>query len=320
MEWRIGKTSEKTVDAQSVAPLLCRVLSAMDETIVPFRYQRLKRSLLDVGVTKAVYVKEIVSLVRSFPNRISVESETIHDLKSKLQDDSDEIKDDFAVKAYVLAYMYNSTDAYKMWRNHSVGTIGPVETKRLTVYTGLLLGIRQNRTASAVPMETILTALLKCELVDRQAIVAKLVDAPFYFPYGNEFVMLSLAHYHPPFVSDYRNAVGQFVKSEESIDRVEWLVRRDFDLFCSTLMKIPGRFPYCKRFETAVWNEEGHPESGRIMFAFASIWAHKCLERFANQWNLTPSNEKTLWKMAKEGWTPTLYETTWPFGSRIDPS
>ena len=195
-------------------------------------------------------------------------------------------------------------------------TLSP-KSKDQTIQTfmGICAGISKNREMAMTRMDLILRTLLQMDIDNRFHVVARSIDAPFYIPYGNEHVILGLAHYHPRFVQRFREVVKPFIR-ESYLDRVYELVRMDFNLFASALVRVPCTSPSTKRMENLIFGEEGHPEAGRIVWTFCSIWFNEGLDTFRAVWNLSPEILRKLWIMAKEGKTMTLLESTRPFGSK----
>jgi hypothetical protein len=304
---RIAPVDRRVSPAQCVAPLLSRLLATLEPHLVPHDFVYLHAELPFGYVKPDEHAREITKLLDAFPKHIRVhKSETLRVLAESLE--GDEL---LAVQIFTLAYCVDHSDVLRAWKPS-------IDDETQNLHLSLIHGIRKDpaaRESFKTPMNFLLCSLLYYELHDRARLVFNILDCPFYFTHANAFVVLSLAHFEPDFVEDYKRAVAPFVHSKKAIDRAEELVRADPDLFVFALMTLPPRSPASARFERDVWpSGDPHPEAGRIMFAFASKWFLKCLHTLP--WNLTPQELRRLYDLANLGWTPTLYETTYPFGSK----
>jgi hypothetical protein len=305
---RVAKTADQlTSPAQCVAPLTCKLLAALEPHLVPPEFIPMHSNLPFVYVEPEFHAKEIVGILERFPRNICVvRSETLQSLVERLEGDAL-----LAVQIYVLAYCVDHADALRAWKPHAPE---PIRTLHLSLLHGIRLDA-QCRDVAKTPMAAVLANLLLRELQDRTHVVFNLLDAPFYFPHADAFTLLGLAHFEPAFVRDLRKSVLPFVHGERQLDRAEELVRNDPDLFLCALRTVPPRFPASLRFERDVWDQDPpHPEAGRIMLAFASIWFIRTLRTIP--WNLNPHELKRMYQLANRGWCPTMYEITSPFGSK----
>lgn len=314
MSWRIGKSTQKTVTAQAVAPITCRLLACTHPDWVPWRFEQSRKDLTDVAVSESDYIKEVVHLVSVFP-AIDVTSKTVSALLIELSADEPKVDIAFAVKMYVLAYLTNTPNAYRMWRRNSDGIDArqTYEPMNVPVFNQLMNGLRVDREKSKRPMESILIGLLRAEMNNRCTIVRRVLDCPFYYEFAGEYVMLNLTHYEPAFVRDHRKSVLPLVRDVAALNRAEELMRNDFDLWCTVLLRIPPKTWASDRFEREVGVI---PDADRVMYAFCSKWVVDAMEVFKNQWNLESQTIARLCEMAEDGWTMNMYEATASFGSR----
>lgn len=300
--YRIGKQMEKTVPAQAVAPLTCRLLSAFDRADVPVRFQGLRARLGDVGVTLVEYIKEVVSLLRRMPTRMNVDSALLRLVQDQVGCDTAE-----ACKLYLLAYLVPKREAY--------GTYAGSET-HLATFMSVGNGVNVDKDAALARVDLVLRELLRMELEDRCEVVLRLIDSPFYVERGSETALAALAHYHAPFVHKFKETARPFVRD---LDRAHELVRLDFDLFATTLRRLPARGSVItQRLERVLFPEgeedSEHEESSRVAWAFCSIWFVECVNTF--KWTLSPKTLRRIWSCAARGETLTLLEVTRPFGSK----
>ena len=293
---------EKTVPAQHVVELTCRIVSAFETRIVPDEFKDLHASLGFTAVEETDYVREIVALADRIPKRVAASSSPdIEKLRGMFGDTAERV--------FLVAYLVNECDVYKRWQPKSYET-------KYKHYCSLNHGIRLDRDKAARTMRSILAGLVRAELDDRVDVVCSIMDAPFFLDNRvNEFVVLGLAHYEPAWIRDFKTSVAPFVHSMRTLDRVQDIVHADVDTYMWTLGRVPPRFPHSKRFEIDVWGEETpHPEAGRIMYAFFSVWFQQALRVF--RWDLDPPVIRKLNALADRGWCPTMHEVTSPFGSR----
>lgn len=302
MTYRIGRHADKTIAAQIIAPLTCRLLSAFHRNDVPMRFSTLRDALSDVEVKREEYVVEIIRVLRRFPHSLRVESKLIQDVAKCMGCDESQ-----AARMYVLAFLLPKQDACVAY--------DPTGT-HLHTYMQVCAGIATQREMAKTRVELILQALLRMELEDRCYFMCRALDVPFYYARGNECVLVSLAHYHEPFVREYCRVMRPFVRSEAALCRARDLVREDFNLFASALMRLPPTASYTRRMEKEIFGDETHAEPARVIWAFCSVWFIECAHTFRSRWSLSPATMKRLWIACKEGKTLTILETTSPFGSR----
>jgi hypothetical protein len=305
--YRIGRIEDWSVPAQFVAPLTCYLLSAFAYNDVPIRFRCLRGTLTDVEVSREKYIAEVVRLMHVVPNSFKVDSV----LLNKTIADGIEGKCSDAVRMYILAYLIPRREAY-------VALVPKAKDNALNTFVGVCAGIANKRELARTRVDLILRSILKLDLDNRFYVVSRAIDAPFFIPHGNEHVIMSMAHYHPPFVAKFRQVVAPFVRSGY-LDRMHELVTLDFNVFASALARVPPRGSVSTiRMEHEMFGTEGHPEAGRIVWAFCSIWFDQCVTNtFGAQWNLSPETMRRMWRFAKEGRTMTVHEATRPFGSSI---
>lgn len=302
--YRIGRIEDQTVPIQFVARLTCSILSAFPRHDVPLRFRSMRDAITDVEVTREKYISDIVFRLNLIDKLLTVDSEIIRTIALRLNKPQIE-----AVKLYTLAYLVPRRDAYQ--------TLAPKATDSdMSVFMGVCSGIATERDMARARMDRVIRALLLLDLDNRFYTITRSIDAPFYTPYGNEHVILGLAHYHPPFVSEFRKAVEPFVRSAY-LQRVYDLVRMDFNLFASALMRVEPKSESTAQMEHMIFGEAGHPEGGRVVWAFCSIWFTECVNTFRTAWNLSQETVSRMYALSKEGRTITLLEATRPFGSRI---
>lgn len=302
MPYRIGRSLEKNSPSQVVAPLTCYLLSAFDRHDVPIRFAVLRDALNDIEVRREEYISEVVRLLQRIPNMMCVEgSKFIRDLAETSLNKSPQV---VATRMYLLAFLLPKQDAYiAMWP----------KGMDMQTYMQVCAGIQKQRDLARTRVDLILQTLLRLELEDRFWVVSRIIDAPFYVESGNPLVLVGLAHYHPPFVQEFKKTVKPFVRN---VDRAHELVSMDFNLFVAALQHLPPQTSdMTKRVEDQMFGAQGHPYASRIVWAFCSVWFVECYDTFRAVWNLPPETMKRLWSMSMQGKTITLLEATRPFGS-----
>lgn len=304
--YRIGRIEDRSVPAQFVATFTCYLLSAFAYTDVPVRFRSLRSILTDVDVSRERYISDVVMLLHLIPDSFHVDSVLLKDISTKIE--SKHPGD--AVRMYILAYLIPKRDAY-------VALAPKAKDAALNTFVGVCNGMHTKRDVAKARMDLILRTLLQLDLDNRFYVVTRAIEAPLSVPYGNAYTILSLAHYSPKFVNRFREIVSPFVRAEY-LDRAHELVTTDFNIFASALVRVPSTgHPSTKRMELMLFGEKGHPEGGRIVWAFCSIWFDQCVTNTFPQWNLSYETMRTMWRISKEGRTMSVREATQPFGSSI---
>lgn len=299
VSYRIGKVTDKSTAAQIVAPLTCWILSAFDRHDVPQRFSVLRDSINDFVVDRDGYVADVTRMLTVFfPRHLCVDdSKLIQDLAETMKCSVCE-----AACLYLTAFLIPRPEAY-----HARCPNGSA----LKTFMQVAAGISKQRDLARTRVDLVLRSLLKMELEDRFWVVARVVDAPFWLPGANEHAVVAMAHYHPPFVQEFKKTVRPFVRN---VERVHELVSMDFDLFASALGRLPPTSEATKRMEDLIF-PGGHPEAGRVVWAFCSIWFLECLATYQRIWSLSGQTMRRLALLSREGRTITLLEATRPFGS-----
>lgn len=174
---------------------------------------------------------------------------------------------------------------------------------------GIQQGIVKNPANASKIIDRILSTILYRELEDRFYILKFYTDVPFFIPLGMEVIIVAAAHFNLKFGDQFKEKIKNYV-NPTTFDEVQKIVRRDVNLFCQALRRLPPRFDGSRRFEVEVWGENGfpHPEAGLWMLAFCSLYptdVYRCM-----QWVVLPSERARLTQMSNHPtyWTVLISE------------
>jgi hypothetical protein len=270
--------------------------------MIPNRFKHL--------ITTNISVKhQLLQLLSVFPRIDTTEIKTLTKIESELQklDAPDCQLTPYSVQLFIHVVCDNDVNSLTRFKT-TFDVDGFPSTQLNEVFSGISKGIAANKAAAIRVMDRIFSILLRIELHDRFEVVKYKTDIPFYIPRGSEVLIVSLAHFRiDEFTNKLYPSFSRFV-NRDVYQLLTQLVRVDVSLFCQALHGLPKRCASSRRFEIALWGEDGVPHEYACwwMFAYCSLYpidVFRCMG-----WLVSPTDRARMTQMAESGWTIQIKE------------